>query len=230
MIEHVLENVRPKRPHSVTVVCQREHYDHMRFLEVDRLVAVDGVTEGAACTLLKATEGLDKDSELMVANSDQLLDWEPDEFLKAASRGYRGCIALFPGDGSKKWSYADYDGELINRIAEKDPISDWATCGVYWWWSVRQFEQVAQEMIAANERVNGEFYIAPVFNRMPGVRGYPVKSMTGLGTPEDLERYVGGTTRMANPVHGPEKSKEAGEDSGERGRHPEAYSSRRFAA
>lgn len=189
MIEHVLENIRPKQPHNVTVVCQRQHYDEMCFLPIDRLVTVDGITEGAACTLLKACEGLDKDSPLMVANSDQFLEWDATDFIDSTD-GLNGLVALFPGDGSKKWSYADYDGERIKRIAEKDPISNWATCGVYWWRSVRQFQEAAKEMIAANERVNGEFYIAPVFNRIARVGGYPVKKMTGLGTPEDLEKYL----------------------------------------
>jgi len=173
----------------VTVVCQQANYEDMKFLQVDRLIPLDGVTEGAACTVLKACEGLE-DSSLMVANSDQLLEWNPTDFIESA-KGANGQIALFPGDGSKKWSYADYDGMNIKRVAEKDPISDWATCGVYWWKSVDEFKRAARNMIESNDRVNGEFYVCPVFNYMENVRGYKVRKMTGLGTPDDLRVYLG---------------------------------------
>ena len=49
-------------------------------------------------------------------------------------------------------------------------------------------------MIEGNIRVNNEFYIAPVYNELikDGKTLIPfyVDKMNGLGTPEDLEKYL----------------------------------------
>jgi hypothetical protein len=51
-------------------------------------------------------------------------------------------------------------------------------------------------MIAKNIRVNNEFYVCPVFNELIGdgkkVYNYPVAEMCGLGTPEDLNKFLSG--------------------------------------
>ena len=51
-------------------------------------------------------------------------------------------------------------------------------------------------MIVDNERINGEFYTCPVYNYMIkrglriGVFEMDPLSMHGLGTPEDLKKYI----------------------------------------
>ena len=51
----------------------------------------------------------------------------------------------------------------------------------------------AQAMIAANERVNNEFYVAPVYNRMIAdgldIRVDVADEVWVLGTPEDLSHF-----------------------------------------
>ncbi len=45
-----------------------------------KLVEVDGLTEGAACTALLAKEYIDNDEDLLIANSDQIIEYEPENF------------------------------------------------------------------------------------------------------------------------------------------------------
>jgi hypothetical protein len=49
-------------------------------------------------------------------------------------------------------------------------------------------------MIDKDIRVNDEFYVCPVFNQAIAdnkkIRTYEADEMWGLGTPEDLERYL----------------------------------------
>ena len=49
-------------------------------------------------------------------------------------------------------------------------------------------------MIDHNKRVNGEFYVCPVFNEAirdgKKVKIFDVEKMWGLGTPEDLDRFL----------------------------------------
>ena len=59
------------------------------------------------------------------------------------------------------------------------------------------------DMMAANDRVNGEFYTCPVYNYMIrngariGVYEVPMDAMAGLGTPDDLSGFL--SARGASP-------------------------------
>ena len=49
-------------------------------------------------------------------------------------------------------------------------------------------------MIESNIRVNGEFYVCPVFNEATRdnkeIRSFNINKMWGLGTPEDLKYFL----------------------------------------
>jgi dTDP-glucose pyrophosphorylase len=203
MIEHVIANLRPSRPHRFVFVVQREHLDAHGLGEVLRqaagdahVVALDGVTEGAACTVLTARERLDPKLPLMIANCDQWLDMSVDDYLAASDRpNTDGLIMTMPAD-NPKWSFVKVgtDG-LVTTVVEKQVISHQATVGVYNFRRAADFLGAADQMIAADRRVNGEFYVAPVYNELIG-RGAAVRTfdigaaMWGLGTPEDLALFV----------------------------------------
>ena len=65
-----------------------------------------------------------------------------------------------------KWSFAKLNNDgLVTEVAEKNPISDTATVGFYYWKKGSDFVKYAEEMINENIRVNNEFYVCPVFNQ-----------------------------------------------------------------
>ena len=160
------------------------------------VLEVDGPTEGAASTALVAKDYIDNDDLLVICNSDQIVEWDPNSFLLEVGEGRNldGCIPVFTSSDSK-WSYAktDEDGN-VTEVAEKDPISDQASVGIYYWRYGSDFVKYAEQMIEKNIRVNNEFYICPVYNEAikdgKRVGTYAVDKMIGLGTPEDLENYV----------------------------------------
>jgi dTDP-glucose pyrophosphorylase len=69
----------------------------------------------------------------------------------------------------------------VERVAEKDPISDVATVGVYYFSKGSDYVKYANRMIEKEDRVNGEFYVCPVFNHFiedgKRIRIYPVNQM-----------------------------------------------------
>ena len=94
-----------------------------------------------------------------------------------------------------KWSFAKIDEKgLVTEVAEKNPISDIATVGYYYWKQGSDFVKYSEQMIQSNTRVNNEFYVCPVFNEAINdnkkIRTFNVKGMWGLGTPEDLNYYL----------------------------------------
>ncbi len=94
-----------------------------------------------------------------------------------------------------KWSFAKIDDNgLVTEVAEKNPISDIATVGYYFWKHGSDFVKYAENMINKNIRVNKELYVCPVFNEAINdnkkIRTFNTQGMWGLGTPEDLNYYL----------------------------------------
>jgi dTDP-glucose pyrophosphorylase len=157
------------------------------------IVRLDEVTEGQACTVLKARRWIDNDEPLLIYNADTYCRTSLVKRLPELPPQVDGLLGVFhaPGD---KWSFAraDSDGRVL-ETAEKSRISDWASTGMYYFRRGRDFVAHAEAMIGAGERVNGEYYVAPVYNRMiaAGARIYidAAEQVWVLGTPEDLRSF-----------------------------------------
>jgi HAD superfamily hydrolase (TIGR01509 family) len=200
MIQVVVDNLALDA-HFIFVV-QKEHrikYNIDTMLDLiapnSTVVEVDGLTEGAACTALLARDIIDNDAPLFFANSDQYVEWDPIEFMYNMQETQAdGGIVTFKAT-HPKWSFAKVDENgFVTEVAEKNPISDNATVGYYYWKHGSDFVKYADQMIANDSRVNNEFYVCPVFNEAitdgKKVRIYEADDMWGLGTPEDLEYYL----------------------------------------
>ena len=134
-----------------------------------------------------------------MANSDQYVDFDVDAFVDdCIGRDLDGSILVFKDEArNPKWSFARTDEQdLVVEVAEKKPISDMATVGIYLFRRGSEFVSAAIDMIARNDRVNDEFYTAPVYNYMIraglriGIYEIPQSAMHGLGTPNDLEAFL----------------------------------------
>ena len=160
-----------------------------------KTVEVDSLTEGAACTALLAKEYINNDEDLLIANSDQIIEYEPQNFRMLKSVSSCSGIVFTFNAVHPKWSFAKTNSRgFITEVAEKRPISDIATCGIYWYRKGSDFVKYAEEMVEKDIRVNGEFYIAPVYNEMiadgKDLIPFYVNRMWGIGTPEDLKTFL----------------------------------------
>lgn len=201
MIQVVVENLGLDA--NFIFIVQKEHREQFHLDNMLPLIAgpnttileVDGITEGAACTTLLAKEYINNDSPLFFANSDQWVDWDPVQFMyDMQETSADGGIVTF-NSTHPKWSFAKLDefGNVL-EVAEKNPISDNATVGYYYWKHGADFVKYAEQMIEKDIRVNGEFYVCPVFNQAiedgKVIRTHQAKEMWGLGTPEDLALFI----------------------------------------
>lgn len=157
----------------------------------------DGLTEGAACSVLLAEKEINNNEPLLIINSDQYLEWNPDVFYKCLlNPNYDGAILTFyqPDPYDLKWSYAKVnDDGLVTEVQEKKWISPYATVGLYGWRKGSDYVTYAKQMIAKNIRVKNEFYVCPVYNESIAdgqhVRVKLCSGMWGLGVPSDLEKF-----------------------------------------
>lgn len=234
MIQVVLETL-PECSEYI-FLCRTEHIEKYRLAELlqqltngkAKIVPVAQLTEGAACTALLAKELINDDEPLLIANSDQYVKYDKRNFDILREQADPDGI-IFTFDASHpKWSFVKtcrnwaVPSWEIDEVAEKKPISSIATCGLYYFKKGSRFVHFAEQMIISDgegwpKRVNGEFYIAPVFEQMmrtqtpechsiiyaqrnnlpvpPGrwrykVLPFFVDRMCGLGTPEDLELFL----------------------------------------
>jgi beta-phosphoglucomutase-like phosphatase (HAD superfamily)/dTDP-glucose pyrophosphorylase len=200
MIQVVVENLNIEA--NYTFIVQKEHYEKYSLQYLLNLIApncnivqVDGLTEGAACTTLLAKEFIDNDAPLVMANSDQFVEWSSNECLYAFNAdGIDGGIVSFKAT-HPKWSYAKLSEDgFVSEVAEKKPISDNATVGIYFWKKGSDYVKYAEQMIGKNIRTNNEFYVCPVFNEAiqdgKKVRIKHINKMWGIGTPSDLQYFL----------------------------------------
>lgn len=200
MIQVVVENLNMDA--NYIFVVQKEHRNEynldtlLNLIQPNcKIVEVDGLTEGAACTALLAKEYINNDNPLFFANSDQFVEWDSTEFMyKMNETNADGGIVSFRAT-HPKWSFAKVDEKgIVTEVAEKNPISDIATVGYYYWKKGSDFVKYAEQMIDRDIRVNNEFYVCPVFNQAiedgKQIRTFDIPKMWGLGTPEDLKYYL----------------------------------------
>lgn len=200
MIQLVVENLNIDANYIYVVQkSHREKYNLDTLLNLITpncsIVEVDGITEGAACTTLLAKEFINNENPLIMANSDQWVDWDSNEFMyKMNESNSDGGIVTFTAT-HPKWSFVKVnDLGYVTEVAEKNPISNIATVGIYYWKRGSDYVKYAEQMIEKNIRVNNEFYTAPVFNEAIGdgklIKTHHITKMMGLGTPEDLQTYI----------------------------------------
>ena len=203
MIQKVVENLGVQGRYIFLV--SKEHYDNYTLQYLlplivpdckSEIIVIDEMQPGAAAASLLATDLIDNNSPLVIANADQLFETPFDfgQWIIDKGEDYDGAILTFESI-HPKWSFAKTDEfGFVTAVAEKKPISNKATIGVYHWNKGSDYIKYTKQMIEKDIRVNGEFYICPVYNQAiqdgKKIITIPTTSMWGLGTPEDLDYYL----------------------------------------
>lgn len=206
MIRLVINNLRPRIPHRFIFICQAAHVEAYGLTALLQewapgsvVMGINGLTEGAACTVLTARALIDNNDPLMIANSDQWIDTSIDGYLQGMEDSHSNGYIMTMRADDPKWSFVGLDAQgLVTRVVEKQVISNEATVGIYNFRRGADFVAGADAMIASDLRVNGEFYVAPVYNTLIA-QGHKVgiynigeveNGMYGLGTPADLDIFL----------------------------------------
>lgn len=130
------------------------------------LVTLPGPTQGQADTVLQGVErvGISADTPMTIFNIDT---FRPGFVFPQWIDISGGYLEVFPGEGAN-WSYVEPDqshyGKAV-RTTEKDPVSDLCCTGLYHFGKAADFIRIARQSIITGENmVNGELYIAPLYN------------------------------------------------------------------
>jgi len=205
MIHAVVDNLKTVKPHEFIFICLRADaekyylYDLFKVISpTSKIFTVEKPTAGAACTALVPVELLDNNEELIIANGDQIIDVPLDSFIDdARARNLDASILTFEST-HPKWSFVKTDSSgLVIEAAEKKTISNKATAGIYYYRTGKLFIDAVTKMIEKDVRHESQFYICPSFNELIlsgkkiGTFEIDYDKMHSLGTPEDLDVYLG---------------------------------------
>lgn len=200
MIQLVVENLNVEA--NFIYIVRKEHYETYNLKSLlniltagCKIIIVDSTTEGAACTTLLAKEFINNSNPLLIANSDQFVEWNSGEFYHSLNTdNVDGSILIFESI-HPKWSYVKTNeyGNVV-EVREKEVISNKASVGIYYYAKGSDYVKYAQQMIAKNLRYKNEFYVAPVYQEAIEdgkiIKTFTVDKMWGLGVPEDLNSFL----------------------------------------
>lgn len=205
MAEVVINNLRPAQPHRFIFLCLESHLKEYQLGEFLKkwapnceIIPVSQPTEGAACTVLLADNLINNDDPLMIANCDQWIDASIDDYLRTMTQHQADGLIMTMTAHDPKWSYIRFStNNTIIEVVEKEVVSSEATVGVYNFRRGSDFVSGAKNMIVLGLRVNGEFYVAPVYNQLlkqgRSITLYNIggeaNGMYGLGIPSDLKMF-----------------------------------------
>lgn len=130
-----------------------------------RFHRIPRATRGALCSAAMSLDYLESDLPLLIASGDSFIQGDfsknlPLFFSKEASAG-----TLLFQDSLPRWSFARLgSGGKILEMAEKSPISNYASTGLFYFKSPELFIRAAEWVLKENMNINGEFYLSSALN------------------------------------------------------------------
>lgn len=202
MIQRAVESIPFVNNKDIIFIVRKDHVDKYHIITKLKelfgkkvgIIITDSVTEGAACTVLLAKGLINNQEDLLIIDSDHYFKCDLPSLVKTKDEDIKGIVFVFEND-DPKWSFTKVDDSgYVVEIAEKRPISKYANVGAYYFSCGSDFVWAAEKMISEDKKVNGEFYVAPVYNEML-TRGdkiiiSQVEYMWEMGTPQDLDFFV----------------------------------------
>jgi choline kinase len=190
MIERVVENLRPKREHRFIFICLKDHRKGLEPLlkDLGTIIWIDEVTEGAACTILKAKDLINNNDPLLISDCDQFVEMDLTDFYNSKL----DVTMLTKESDDPNWSYARLENDRIVETAEKTAISNHASVGKHLFKHGKYFVEAAEKMIEKGIRTKNEFYVSPCYNEMldKNMGIYPCTGHWDVGNPENLKKYL----------------------------------------
>ena len=212
MIEIVVNNLRPSIDHRFIFIVQKEHYETYDLYNILKnashnkfeIVVINGITEGAACTVLTAIEYINTDDDLLIANSDQFITTSIDAFIESGQEPQKDGLIMTFSASHPKWSYALVDeNDKVLEVAEKKVISDQATVGIYYFKKGKYIKKYFQEQMDKNINYGGELYVTLTYNLLirDGLQiwAYPTEHVMVFGTPEEVRTFEAWQTILNSP-------------------------------
>lgn len=189
-----------------SLIVRQEHIDNQHIdvlikelLPEARVFSVLKTTRGAVETCLVAEEAIDDEDAVVVMDCDlefrstRYNELVSDALSVSADQADGGALVSFESN-NPRYSYAQIDADSrVLRTAEKEPISNHALCGAYFFGSGKDFKRIAHQLLEDGTRGKAEFYVSLLYNYLLAegrtVRLASMEEYYSYGTPEELLTY-----------------------------------------
>ncbi len=194
-------NDLPKAQNHIFIT--KETLDANIIPENSKQIIIEQTTQGQACTALLAKSYINNNKPLMISPCDNGMMYNQDQFLLLTQTadvivfGFSQYQAVQNNPQQYGWVLKD-EANKIEKISCKQaisnyPINDYAITGAFWFKRGAAFVQATEQMIAANETINNEYYIDVAINYCIAnglnVMLMPIDYYICWGTPNDYETF-----------------------------------------
>lgn len=131
-----------------------------------KVYSINAPTSGAVCTALMAIEQININEPLVVLNGDELLDIDYTEPLNFFYKSNFDAGTIIFDSVHPRYSYVKIENDIVEEVAEKNPISRNATAGFYWYRRGSDFVSAAFNFIQKHPFMESSYFICPVFNEL----------------------------------------------------------------
>ena len=202
MIARALECL-PK-PKERVLIALADHRDAVASAVEGKIITLDRVTEGQACTAKIGLEGIDPSLPVLFAPCDTGYVYDLAKLRELEEGGYDAIAWTAKGHLPALWRPQMYgwvqvtDGKIVKTAVKKQvegvpPAEQQVITGTFWFKDVATFIREEEEMERENDRVNNEFYIDTIIKRMVAkgmkVAAFTVDKYIPWGTPEELKTF-----------------------------------------
>ncbi|MFC5407311.1 glycosyltransferase family 2 protein [Cohnella soli] len=202
MLYWALDSLFPGfKQENLLIVCLKEHLRRTYLWDVVRsafpeanVVSIPGVSRGQAETVYLAREHYKEDEPLIIYNCDTYMRGRAAHTISRLDPDIDGLISVFQST-DPSMSYVDLDADgSVRSVREKEVISSWATTGLYYFASTRRFLALVEEAFKEPLPAEGEWYVAPLYNRLIERGGKVAVDYADccypLGTPQQLSVFI----------------------------------------
>ena len=173
VLQHLLAECRNFPQANLTCVLREEDVKNHHLDQVIHLLnpqvsvlKVKKRTQGALCTALLAGQ-IDSEESLLILSGNELIKKNLQHIVEDFTVRKLDAGTVVFNSIHPRYSFVKLDANgLVQEAAEKNPISQWATAGFYWFKSGQDFMEAAKNSLRKDAHVNGAFYICPVFNEL----------------------------------------------------------------
>ena len=184
--------------------------EHIKEYEIDKgiknilpkanIFSVAKTTRGAVETCLVAESAIADDDAVIVMDCD--LEFRSKKFLEIILSILKQPVDFAEGGAlvsfqstDPRYSYAALgENGYVTKTAEKEPISNHALCGAYFFSTGKRFKQVAHQLLNEPEFKKPEYYVSLLYNYLlkagEKVQLASMEEYYSYGTPEELKRYL----------------------------------------
>lgn len=202
-------NHLPKSKNHI-YICRKEHLEDdnidteiNKYYPNSKFITIDYLTEGQAATCLLAKKEIYNNEELIIGACDNGMIWDEIKFLAEKKESdclvwsFRNNVTVAYKPEAYGWVEIN-DRNEVKRVSvkvpiSKNPISDHAIVGTFWFKKGKYFVEAAEKMISKNRRINNEFYVDECINELIEsglkVKVLEVDKYICWGTPNDLRTY-----------------------------------------